>query len=125
MKQPWHEGDHFSRSSAEDKNNWSGTSAPVCVYSHGFDKDNYTFTFTVVQFGTNPVCKVTQGTKFCMVVPNIRWSSLHNCHSYGIWNFEVAPRYLENLRTPTSMTEEYCVVDMYWHLEKTCCLHIN
>jgi hypothetical protein len=44
-------------------------------------------------------------------VPDIRGSSLHNHHSSGTWNFDVAPRFLENLCTPTFMTDEYCVVE--------------
>jgi hypothetical protein len=77
----------------------------------GLARDNYTFTFTVVQVGTNPVCKVTREMKFCTVVSNIRGSSPHDCHSSGTWNSEVAARFLKNLCTPTFMTEEYCVVE--------------
>jgi hypothetical protein len=67
------------------------------VCSHGLARDNCTFTFTVVQFGTNPVCKVTRVTKFCAVVPDIRGLSLHNCRYFGTWNFDVAARFLKNL----------------------------
>ena len=93
--------------------------------SHSSDRDNYSFTFTVVQFGTYPVYRVTQGTKSRMVVPNIRGSSLHDCHSSGTWNFEVVARFLENLCTLNFMTEEYCVVENAQAFgEKTCCLLI-
>ena len=93
-----------------------------CVCLCSLDRDNYTF--TVVPVCTNLGCKVAQATKFCTVA--LIFMGCH-CTTFTL----LAPgilRWLQdfflNLCTPTFMTVKYCVVDIYCHLVKTCCLYI-
>jgi len=68
----------------------------VMLYRNGFACDY----IDMCQVGcTNPWCKVTWGTKFCAMGPNLWVLSVEHasCHSSSARNFDVACRVVENL----------------------------